>query len=1165
MPSDDIPALPDVSLCENFQPSSIKDVTLCSSALKAFRTGDVSKIRALLPHWEMDSTESKEGDGEAKADQPRASLINMSPLQMAVLLSSPETVTELLNDFSDQINHKDRNGMTALHFAAKSGRATIATILLENGSDFQIADSNGNLPIAYASNSEVRSILKAYHDKAEFELSKQLLNWAKQGDKDSISKFITSPTSPIFPNVKTIDYSTGKTLLHYAVIMDHIDFAKWAIRHGANPNALDNDGKKPSDLGPSASMKFLLDQVPSQELNYGDIEKAPTFSGELLKWTNYANGWKPRWFELERGVLSYFKHKDDAENACRGAVNLKIAEINYNQKNPRQFDIRGKGFKRCRVKATNEKIAREWVHQLNLSKEWAKDQPEFAFDDASNHTSNNGIPANYSLTNQSVISDDNGPQPEQQSTNTGSPSAHKSSPVLTAQRPVSPSPSGNSVNSATNYRPSLEMLQVASNNMKNQLHLQSFLMKSLIQELKRVGDKDPQLQNTIAEYSETATKSCSDISQQLEELEQLISTNQKVWQNRLKAEQERIDFLADILQVQEMESAAKVDTLTKKKKSSVAKTPKFPKSIENSRPASPQGSSKNEASSDQQEASVSGAVAKFEQNQINESPDREDDNSSIDSEEESDSDEFADANDVFFDAASTLVRKPSFTPAPTAPGSSNISVSHEDVSEGTQETEKQSDLILLDGYPFPPNLRLAFPESGSKKPNLNLWQMIKSAVGKDLTKISVPVFFNEPTSFLQRFTEDMEYSTLLDIASCLPASVDRTLYVAAFAMSNYSSTFGRVAKPFNPLLGETYEYVRTDKRYRAFSEQVSHHPPVSACWVEGDNYIYHADTNVKSRFGGKSLSVVPTGGCHVYLRVPIQFKDDPDDDKLAKPKQEASVDEKGEYFTEHYSWNKITTYVQGIITGSFWIEHIGEIEVINHRTGDVTRLDFKASSWLGSGKYKVEGQALDRIGNVAYNITGKWTERIVAIPTKSGGEYNDDVMSPEAPAFARSSSYIGSKDGKGLAGSQVMPAEGLQLPNEPFVLWKVHEPSKVPIPYNLTKYAATLSDMPSELVEFLCPTDSRFRPDQRAMEKGEFNEADSKKTYLEEKQRAVRRRREAGELPSWKPRWFERSVDKDTGEGYWKFTGEYWEERERVANIKKEGKEAEWVEVPNIF
>lgn len=40
-------------------------------------------------------------------------------------------------------------------------------------------------------------------------------------------------------------------------------------------------------------------------------------------------------------------------------------------------------------------------------------------------------------------------------------------------------------------------------------------------------------------------------------------------------------------------------------------------------------------------------------------------------------------------------------------------------------------------------------------------------------------------------------------------------------------------------------------------------------------------------------------------------------------------------------------------------------------------------------------------------------------------------------------------------------------------------------------------------------TDSRLRPDQRLMEAGRWDEANSEKQRLEEKQRAVRRRREA--------------------------------------------------------
>lgn len=48
----------------------------------------------------------------------------------------------------------------------------------------------------------------------------------------------------------------------------------------------------------------------------------------------------------------------------------------------------------------------------------------------------------------------------------------------------------------------------------------------------------------------------------------------------------------------------------------------------------------------------------------------------------------------------------------------------------------------------------------------------------------------------------------------------RILNVAAFAVSGYASTEGRNCKPFNPLLGETYEADFPDKGLRFFSEKV---------------------------------------------------------------------------------------------------------------------------------------------------------------------------------------------------------------------------------------------------------------------------------------------------------------------------------------------------------
>ena len=110
---------------------------------------------------------------------------------------------------------------------------------------------------------------------------------------------------------------------------------------------------------------------------------------------------------------------------------------------------------------------------------------------------------------------------------------------------------------------------------------------------------------------------------------------------------------------------------------------------------------------------------------------------------------------------------------------------------------------------------------------LNLWSIMKSCIGKvtlakyllsfdtknfkDLSKIPMPVNFNEPLSMLQRITEDFEYYKILDKAAAAETTEEQVALVAAFSVSSYASTLVRTTKPFNPLLGETYELDRVEE------------------------------------------------------------------------------------------------------------------------------------------------------------------------------------------------------------------------------------------------------------------------------------------------------------------------------------------------------------------
>jgi hypothetical protein len=62
---------------------------------------------------------------------------------------------------------------------------------------------------------------------------------------------------------------------------------------------------------------------------------------------------------------------------------------------------------------------------------------------------------------------------------------------------------------------------------------------------------------------------------------------------------------------------------------------------------------------------------------------------------------------------------------------------------------------LKEGYE---TKRTTLPITADDRPSVSLWGILKNSIGKDLTKISFPVSFNEPVSMLQRMAEDMQFS-----------------------------------------------------------------------------------------------------------------------------------------------------------------------------------------------------------------------------------------------------------------------------------------------------------------------------------------------------------------------------------------------------------------------
>ena len=117
---------------------------------------------------------------------------------------------------------------------------------------------------------------------------------------------------------------------------------------------------------------------------------------------------------------------------------------------------------------------------------------------------------------------------------------------------------------------------------------------------------------------------------------------------------------------------------------------------------------------------------------------------------------------------------------------------------------------------------------------------------------------------------------------------------------------------------ETFEYVRLDKKYRYVSEQVSHHPPISACWAESPGWHYYGEVDAQNKFMGKSFEIRPTGVAHANLLLPEEWAP-------SYPKAK-DTHAKGKVI-EHYSWKKVTTNISGFILGSPTIDHYGDMIV----------------------------------------------------------------------------------------------------------------------------------------------------------------------------------------------------------------------------------------------
>lgn len=337
-------------------------------------------------------------------------------------------------------------------------------------------------------------------------------------------------------------------------------------------------------------------------------------------------------------------------------------------------------------------------------------------------------------------------------------------------------------------------------------------------------------------------------------------------------------------------------------------------------------------------------------------------------------------------------------------------------------------------------------------------------------------------SMLQRFVEAFEHWQIIEAATKIPNSAVRLAYITAFMYSYFPVITLRLKKPFNPLLGETFEYQDEEHGFRLFGEQVSHHPPISAIQVEGPSFIAYGDTNLKSSFTRTGLEIIPLSAVHVEIK------------------------KTGDHFVIH----KYKSKVKNVLWGTMYVTNFGEMVITNTKTNEKSVSALVEVPPEDKRYTEVSTVITDAQGNLKAKVSGDWKSSIQYTVVETGE--TREIWKPKS-----------------------------LLPDSPKM-------------YYFGEFALQLNYLNEELAVRACPTDSRFRPDQRALEHGNLSVATSEKHRLEEKQRAKRKELEK-RGGHHVPRWFKETMDSATGQPNYEYKGGYWE-------MRKTGK---WSDIDDIF
>ena len=311
---------------------------------EALTKGDTAAISKILRE-ESGTGSSEERRGSAtSATGATSSLEGTTLLHIAVQCAEQTVIEYVLANATGaiDINNRDKDGNTPLHVASNLSRAPIVRLLLEqHETNDSLTNYQGQTALDLAKNPEVFQQLQLARSMYVDEHVKQVHALVSSGRYEDLETLFMDPHFQSAVDVNGGELATdsavtqnGGTLLHEAAKKKDAKLIQILLLNGADPFRRDRRGKLPQDVTKDDKTRALLKKSPAaaaaqrgiqektilgagvtQAANAGGAEsnvggkEAREMKGYLKKWTNYTSGYKLRWFVLEDGVLSYYKHQ----------------------------------------------------------------------------------------------------------------------------------------------------------------------------------------------------------------------------------------------------------------------------------------------------------------------------------------------------------------------------------------------------------------------------------------------------------------------------------------------------------------------------------------------------------------------------------------------------------------------------------------------------------------------------------------------------------------------------------------------------------------------------------------------------------------------------------------------------------------------------------------